>query len=45
MTGKWHGGKGSNPRPLDTSKWDEQFTRIFGDKNKEKSDDGQRKKS
>lgn len=32
---KWHGGKGSKPRPLDTSKWDEQYTRIFGDKKKQ----------
>lgn len=40
---KWHGGKGSKPRPLDTSKWDEQYTRIFGDKNKGNKN-GQRSK-
>lgn len=44
MTDKWHGGKGSKPRPLDTSKWRENYERIWG-KNKEKGDDGQRKKS
>ena len=37
---KWHGGKGSNPRPLDTSKWDEQYTRIFGKKKEQEKSNG-----
>lgn len=28
----WHGGKGSNPRPVNKSKFDENFDRIFGRK-------------
>jgi ribosomal protein S27E len=29
----WHGGKGSNPRPVNKSKFNENFDRIFGRKN------------
>jgi hypothetical protein len=31
---KWHGGKGSKPRPSDKDKYDQNFDRIFGDKKK-----------
>lgn len=32
---KWHGGKGSNPRKVDKDKFDENFDRIFGKKDKD----------
>jgi len=34
MSGKWHGGKGSAPRPFSVSKeeFDNNFDRIFGKK-------------
>jgi len=31
---KWHGGKGSAPRPTDRKKYDEEYERIFGKKKK-----------
>ncbi len=31
---KWHGGKGSKPRPSDKDKYNQNFDRIFGDKKK-----------
>lgn len=40
---QWEGGKGSKPRPVDKSKFDANFDRIFGkkdqilDKDKNKS--------
>lgn len=30
----WEGGKGSKPRPVDKSKFDANFDRIFGTKDK-----------
>lgn len=30
----WHGGKGSKPRPVDKKKFDENYERIFGKKDK-----------
>jgi hypothetical protein len=38
---KWHGGKGSQTRPVDTKKWSENYDRIFGKKKQEKSDERQ----
>ena len=35
-TGKWHGGKGSGQRPTDKKKYDENWDRIFGNKDKQK---------
>ncbi len=33
MSGKWQGGKGSDPRPIsDRKKFDENWERIFGKK-------------
>lgn len=36
MSGKWHGGKGSKPRPLSVSQdeFDNRFDLIFGKKKK-----------
>ena len=38
MSGSWHGGKGSRPRPLsvEQSKFDENMDRIFGSKEEER---------
>lgn len=37
MSGKWHGGKGSTPRPIENKKkFDENWDRIF--KKKEKNE-------
>ena len=35
---KWHGGKGSSPRPsgIDPAKWEENYERVFGPKKKTK---------
>ncbi len=36
MSGKWQGGKGSDPRPItDKKKFDENWDRIFGKKEQE----------
>ena len=32
MRGRTHGGKGSNARPTDTEKFNDNFDRIFGKK-------------
>ena len=32
----WHGGKGSKPRPKDKKRYDEEFDRIFGKRDKPK---------
>jgi hypothetical protein len=29
MTSKWHGGKGSDPRPVDTDAYSKNWERIF----------------
>jgi len=29
---RWHGGKGSSPRPVDKKKFDENWDKIFGKK-------------
>ncbi len=34
--GKWHGGKGSSPRPIDKQKFDSNWEAIFGSKHGEK---------
>lgn len=31
---KWHGGKGSSQRPTDTKKYQDNWDRIFGKKDK-----------
>ena len=31
---KWHGGKGSKPRPLDPDAWSRNYEAIFGRKQK-----------
>ena len=36
MTDKWHGGKGSKPRKVDTEKYSDNWDKIFGKKEKEK---------
>jgi hypothetical protein len=36
MRNKWHGGKGSAPRPVDKKKFDENWERIFGKKDSNK---------
>lgn len=36
---QWHGGKGSQSRPVDPKKWEENFNRIFGKKKKDKKDE------
>jgi len=36
MTEKWHGGKGSKPRPIDKKKYDENYDRIFNKKKENK---------
>jgi hypothetical protein len=30
MAQKWHGGKGSAPRPVDRKKFGDEWERIFG---------------
>lgn len=35
---KWHGGKGDKPRPTDKKKFDDNWDRIFGNKQREKKD-------
>jgi hypothetical protein len=35
MSGQWHGGKGSQPRPQDKKQYDENFDKIFGKKPKQ----------
>ena len=40
MTGKWHGGKGSDPRKVDPAKFASNWDRIF---NKKEEEDGRRK--
>ena len=32
MSGKWQGGKGSDPRPTNRKKYEENWDRIFGKK-------------
>lgn len=42
MSDKWHGGKGSKPRPVkDRTKFDKEWDRIFGDKEQEKKKQAQ----
>lgn len=38
---QWHGGKGSSPRPfsVDKKKFDENWDKIFGKKDKKEEDD------
>jgi len=37
MSGSWHGGKGSSPRPVkDRKQFDENWDNIFGKKDSEK---------
>lgn len=36
---KWHGGKGSQTRPVDPKKFSENYDRIFGKKKQEKTDE------
>jgi hypothetical protein len=38
VSSQWHGGKGSGRRPttIDRAKWEENYHRIFGYKDKEK---------
>lgn len=36
MTEKWHGGKGSKPRPTDLQKYADNWEKIFGKKKEEK---------
>lgn len=36
---KWHGGKGSDQRPVDTNKFGENWDRIFGKKEEEKMEE------
>ncbi len=40
MSGKWHGGKGSRPRPFSVGldQFANSMDRIFGDKEKEKEE-------
>lgn len=39
---EWHGGKGWRARPVDKTKYDENYDRIFGKKDqKEKTDEQQ----
>lgn len=39
MAGKWHGGKGSKPRPVkDQQKFEDNWEKIFGKKTKEKKE-------
>jgi hypothetical protein len=35
MSDKWHGGKGSKTRPTNKQKFDDNWDRIFGKKDKE----------
>lgn len=39
MSGQWHGGKGSKPRPFNISKeeFDQNMDRIFGSKEEERA--------
>lgn len=37
-TAKWHGGKGSDPRPVDHKKYADNWDKIFGKKPKEATD-------
>jgi hypothetical protein len=37
---RWHGGKGSRPRSVDSEKFSEAFDRIFSDGPKEKKQNG-----
>jgi hypothetical protein len=32
MAKQWHGGKGSDPRPVDSDKYSENWDKIFGEK-------------
>jgi len=32
MVKQWHGGKGSDPRPVDHGKYSENWDKIFGEK-------------
>ena len=41
MTVKWHGGKGSQYRPVDKAKFEDNWDKIFG--NKEKDNEQSRK--
>ena len=36
--GRWDGGKGSNPRPTDRKKFENNYDAIFGKKNKPSDD-------
>lgn len=36
---EWEGGKGSKPRPVDKSKFDANFDKIFGTKDKPKKEE------
>lgn len=36
MTDKWHGGKGSTPRPADKEKFDKNWDKIFNKKSDKK---------
>lgn len=40
---KWHGGKGSSPRPINPDRWDENYERIFGKRKKRGQSDEQAK--
>ena len=35
MSGQWHGGKGSQPRPTDKKQYDDNYDKIFGKKPKQ----------
>lgn len=35
---KWHGGKGSQTRPVDAKKWADNYERIWGKKDEKKDE-------
>ena len=45
MSGQWHGGKGSRPRPFNVARkdFDASMDRIFGDEEREKLKEEKRK--
>lgn len=45
MSGKWHGGKGSRPRPFSVgqAEFDQSMDRIFGDEERERAKEEKRK--
>ena len=40
MSGSWHGGKGSSPRKTDKEKYEQNYERIFGKKEREGKESG-----